>query len=427
MVALSSIRPSKILVIGDVMLDAYTIGKAKRISPEAPVAVVSVVREEERPGGAANVALNLKALGADVLLLSRIGQDLFGKRFLQALENEGISTQNIYTQQGCPTAVKERVIAESQQLVRIDREELIPLDEQLEEEILRSVNKLFEGVSAIAISDYGKGFLTPTLLEGVIARANQLSIPVIVDPKGIDFSKYKGANCIKPNLAEAIRASGLSDDAPLEKMAEKILEVTAAEVLMITRSEAGISLFFKEGRREDYSVKAKQVKDVTGAGDTVLAALSLAVGSKMAWRDAAHLCNLAAGLAIEQFGCAKVSISDVARRLLKEDVGSKIYDREHLFAFSKALEGRPFDLVLLSDEESLRPKFVQTLLREIKKPERDLVICFTHENPSTEALDFVASLQEVLFVVAHREGRKFFEQLELKDVWKESAGKLLVC
>lgn len=428
MVALSKFQPKKILVAGDLMLDAYTIGKANRISPEAPVAVISVTGEEQRPGGAGNVALNLVSLGCPVTLLARTGADSSGLHLKEDLDREGVDTSFLFVDPTWPTPVKHRVIAENQQVVRIDREVIAPIPEDLEEKIIGSLSKILEGVFALAISDYGKGFLTETLLSRLIAAAGEKNIPVIVDPKGFDFSKYYGAGCIKPNVSEAYAAASLPLHAPLEQVAKNIFTQTACQSLLITRSEKGMSLFHATGERIDFGVRERQVKDVTGAGDTVLAALSASVASGMSLSDAACLANLAAGIAIETFGCARVSISALARRLLKENVGCKIFDEEHLFAFHQALSDAPFVILGISNENQLIPSLIGKIHREIKKPGIDLVVYLQDPNPTVEALEFLASLHEIDFVVVKREGfAKFIEKLEPQSSYLVENGQLKIC
>ena len=247
--AFSRLGCSKTLVIGDFLLDTYTIGKARRISPEAPVAVVHVQKEEHRPGGAGNVVLNLRSMGCEVVAIGRMGQDHYGTLLLNILGEEQVNIDGMVVQGGYPTPVKNRIIAENQQIVRIDHELLTPLPEYLEQQIIDSLPRLMEGVKVIAISDYGKGFLTRTLLNALIEKARENGIPVIADPKGIDFSKYNGSTILKPNLSEAYAAAGLPMEAPLEQVAAKVLNNTQIDILMITRSEAGISLSLKRASR----------------------------------------------------------------------------------------------------------------------------------------------------------------------------------
>ncbi len=400
---LGRLSTSKILVAGDLLLDTYTIGKVNRISPEAPVAVLKVHQEEHRPGGSGNVILNLRSLAVDVVALGRVGADHAGELLKKSLFAEGVDVSAVVVQEGVPTPVKNRVIAENQQIVRVDREESIPLSPDLEQRLIASIPKLLSGIDLVAISDYGKGFFTPRLLAALISHAKQMGIPVLADPKGIEFKKYSGATIIKPNLSEAIAASGLSHDAPLSDVAAKILGITAAEVLMITRSQDGISLFYQEGHREDFPVRVREVRDVTGAGDTVLAMLACALASGLSISEAAQLSNVAAGIAIERFGCARVSLSDIARRLLDTDVANKVFDEEHIFALQQALEGHKVAVIGLNSDDGLSPRTF-TLMREIAQRENWVLIVYLRDlEPDAHLVDMLVSLSEVDFIILKSE------------------------
>lgn len=397
----SRLNSRKILVIGDLMLDTYTIGKARRISPEAPVAVIQVTHEESRPGGAGNVMLNLISMGAEVVAVGRIGNDFAGESLRQSLINEKIDVRGLVIQNNLKTPVKNRVIAENQQIVRVDYEQVTALPEMLEQEIIEMLPTLFEGVSVVAISDYGKGFLTRTLLASVIERANKLNIPVIADPKGSDFSKYSGATIIKPNLSEAYAASGLGADAALEHVAEKVLELAQTKILMITRSEAGISIFHSDGLRQDFPVKIREVKDVTGAGDTVLAMLTCAIANKLSIAEAVQLSNVAAGMAIERLGCARITLSELARRLLEYDVVNKVFDDEHLYALQSALQGRKYVLLGLSGEHGMTSSTFLAIRRLSENANCDLLVYLIDAEPDAEFVNLLSSLYEVKFIILH--------------------------
>lgn len=393
----------KVLVAGDMILDTYTVGKASRISPEAPVAVVRVLREENRAGGSGNVVLNLLSLGADVVVMGRIGQDAAGQTLFNSLRTEGADVSGIAVQEAFPTPVKTRIIAENQQIVRVDREEVAPLSPELEAQLIARLPVLLDGVDLVAISDYGKGFFTPELLSALIAAARQREICVVADPKGVDFNKYRGAHVVKPNLSEAIIASGLPAEAPLDEIAKKVLTITQSDVLMITRSQDGISLFFKEGHREDFPTRVREIRDVTGAGDTVLAMIGCALGCGLDIVDAAHLSNVAAGIAIERFGCARVSLSEVARRVLESDVANKVFDEEHLFALKQALDGLKVAVVGMRSSDGLSPKTF-TLLRQLAQRDQWAVLVYLRDDePDPHFVDMLVSLREVNFIIFRRE------------------------
>lgn len=389
----------RILVIGDMMLDRYTIGKARRISPEAPVAVVQVLREENRPGGAGNVVLNLVSLGCQVTLIGRVGADEAGRTLESSLKSEGVDIRGLVVQGGYDTPCKNRIIAENQQVVRVDYEQVTALPEMLEQQIIEKLGELFEGVSAVAISDYGKGFLSRTLLSAVIEHARSLGIPIITDPKGVDFSKYSGTTIIKPNLSEAYAAAGLLPDAHLDVAAQKILQICNAQILMVTRSEAGIAVFHREGKRLDFPVRAREIKDVTGAGDTVLAMLTCAFANGLGIEVAAQLSNVAAGIAIERFGCARISLSDLSRRLLESDVVNKVFDEEHLIALKHALTDRQYVLLGISSLQGMTSTIFGCIHRLTKTHGSDLVIYLLDDDPEEDFVTLLASLHDVRFII----------------------------
>lgn len=302
----------KVLVAGDFMLDVYTEGDVRRISPEAPVPVLCVKSESRIPGGAGNTILNLISLGMDVVALGRIGEDQSGRYFLEAIADENVDTRGIFVDPIFQTPEKNRMMASGQQIVRIDYEKVLPLHEELQKTIIEKLPTLLRNVDIIAISDYAKGFLTPTLLQEIMSYP----IPVIVDPKGLDFTRYFGAKVLKPNLLEAVAAAGLGSEASLDKIAEALLQ--GVETLMITRSQEGISLFSKEGRR-DFAAKVHDVRDVTGAGDTVLAVVTAALANDYALDEACSLANIAAAIAIEKLGCARVTLEEIKARSMSLD------------------------------------------------------------------------------------------------------------
>lgn len=384
----------RIAVIGDFMLDTYTIGKARRISPEAPVAVVNVLSEQQRAGGAGNVVLNLLSMGVSVVPIGRIGDDAASKLLSEIFVSEGLSTEGLFVQQGYQTPVKNRIIAENQQIVRIDHENTSTLCPVVERRVIDTLPKLFEGVEVIAISDYAKGFLSRSLLAAVIDYAQKNKLTVIADPKGLDFSKYNGATIIKPNLSEVYAAANLLPEAPLEEAAARVLQIADASVLMVTRSEEGISIFYRDGKREDFPAHVHEVKDVTGAGDTVLAMLACALASGLTPEEAALLCNVAAGIAIERLGCARISLSDLAGKMLKLDRGNKIFDCEHIFALQQALKGEKVIAIDLQNLSRLDESTFKTI-KELGCQERCLIVYLGQTDPNGI---FVTMLKELLAV-----------------------------
>lgn len=390
---LSALKPRKVLVAGDLMLDTYTIGKARRISPEAPVPVIHVEREEHRPGGAGNAILNLVSLGMQVSVLGRIGVDRAGMILKEVLESEGVSLSGLIEESMFRTPLKNRVIADHQQIVRVDHETVAPLSESAEDELIQRIPGLLQDVNVVAISDYGKGFLTKKILSVLIAEAKKQLIPVITDPKGVDFDKYRGTTILKPNSSEAYAAANLGTDAPLEEVAQRIIEKAQCDYLMITRSEAGISVF-KNTVREDFPVRIKEINDVTGAGDTVLAMVTAAIANDLSMQDAAQFANVAAGIAIEHIGCARVDVPQLAARLLELDGANKVFDAEHQFALDLALDGKKFTTIELTE-----PVFsMETYQRLLSvKTEHPLVVKVSHANH--DFLRMLTSFKEVDFVV----------------------------
>lgn len=395
----SKLGRKKILVAGDLMLDTYTYGKARRISPEAPVAVIEVKKTEERPGGAGNTILNLISMGAEVVALGRVGQDDAGKVLIRALEKEGIAIDAIIEEAQFTTPVKNRIVADGQQIVRVDHEEITPIREDTEKAIVERLPSLLKGVDLIALSDYGKGFLSHSLLKALIKAARALNIFIIADPKGNDFTRYSHVDLIKPNLKEVYLAAHLEPSQPLEHAANLVLSQTHARYLMVTRSEHGISLFEANESRQDFPVTAKQVKDVTGAGDTVLAMISLAIANGFPLPIAIQFANIAAGLAIEQFGCAKISISQLAMRLLESDSTNKIFDAEHLQVLQAALADHPCSLISLSGTSSPSSASVNALMTHKQTTNHLIVASIDQKAFDSSIIQMLAALKPIDFIL----------------------------
>ena len=291
----------RILVAGDVMLDRYWFGDVHRISPEAPVPVVHVKRSEERPGGAANVARNVTSLGAQCRLLSVVGNDEPARTLEGLLGGEGVQA-SLHRDTGLSTTVKLRVIGQQQQLLRIDFERA-PSHEVLAEK-LDQFERLVAEADAVVLSDYGKGALDR--VQDMIAAARKQKKPVLVDPKGDDYAKYRGATLLTPNRGEFREVAGRwTDEADLNRRAQKLREDLDLEALIVTRSEEGMSLFTaSESHRE--ATQAREVYDVSGAGDTVIAVLAMMVGAGADLHDAMRVANHAAGIVVGKLGTAVV-------------------------------------------------------------------------------------------------------------------------
>lgn len=388
-------RPFTALVIGDFFFDMYITGRVKRISPEAPVPVLEVIKQASQPGGAGNVVVNLAALNAHVLAVGRIGDDEEGQMLKNCLEASGIDTSAFVIEPSYKTPVKHRFIADSQQLLRVDFEMIQPLAGETEEYILAQLPRLMQQVQIVALSDYAKGFLSGRLIEAVIQMARLLDLPVIVDPKGADFTKYRFATILKPNLSEAYMAAGMPSSATLDAVAERLLDLSQVDMLLITRSEAGMSLFERAKPRIDFPVLAKEVKDVTGAGDTVLSILCLALASGLSMREAAPLANIAACISIERLGCVQVTLAELAYRLLQTDRNRKIFDRSHSYALRYVLKDRPYSLLIL-ESGGIEVGFVLRAIKKLSIRENyRLVVYINDPQPTDEIIHLLSSLPEV--------------------------------
>ena len=384
----------KVLVVGDLMLDAYTFGKASRISPEASVPVVLVEREEVRPGGAGNVMLNLYSLGLDVVALGRVGESSDCLSLKQELQNEGIDTSGIVTEKGYQVPKKSRILAGQQQIVRIDKEMTPAISKESEELILKRLPSLLDGVEVVLVSDYGKGFCEESFLEKLFSLVNSYSIPIVVDPKGLDFSKYQGATFIKPNLKEAYEAVNCEETASLEFVASALLKATKVEHLMITRSSQGISLFDKEENREDFPVRVREVNDVTGAGDTVLAIMAFSLIQKFTTKQMAILSNIGASIAVERTGCARVNLSDLSTALLAHKHDFSFFEKHKMFFLQHALSEK--DVVLALIDEAKMSNFnaiAKVFALKEKEPNTEILVVVRDSEPDPKFMKFLSLLQ----------------------------------
>jgi D-glycero-beta-D-manno-heptose-7-phosphate kinase len=304
---------ARLLVVGDVMLDRYWFGEVSRISPEAPVPVVKVVRSEERPGGAANVARNASALGAHVGLLSVVGDDEPGQTLGRMMREGGIDA-GLHVDQAISTTVKLRVIGRQQQLLRIDFE-TAPSHETLRAKLAEFTQRL-QDCDVVALSDYGKGGLVH--IEEMIRLARAAGKKVLVDPKGDDYSRYASATLITPNRGELREVVGRwKDEDDLRRRAEALRVELGLEALLVTRSEEGMSLFHAAGVIHQGAV-AREVYDVSGAGDTVVATLAVMLAQGAGWAEAIHVANVAAGVVVGKLGTATVSRGELASALAAE-------------------------------------------------------------------------------------------------------------
>ncbi|HNA03843.1 MAG TPA: D-glycero-beta-D-manno-heptose-7-phosphate kinase [Rhodocyclaceae bacterium] len=297
---------ARVLVVGDVMLDRYWFGDVSRISPEAPVPVVKVERSEERPGGAANVARNARALGARVSLLSVVGADEAGRALERLLGPSGIDC-SLHVDPDLDTTVKLRVIGRQQQLLRVDFETW-PNHEVLQGK-LSEFEARIGGSDVVVLSDYGKGGLAH--ITSMIHIARQAGKPVLVDPKGDDYARYAGATMLTPNRSELRQVVGKwSDEADLHHRAQKLRETLLLDALLVTRSEEGMTLFRGDGDLHEPAA-AREVYDVSGAGDTVIATMAVMLASGVSMNDAMRIANHAAGIVVGKLGTAVVDLDEL--------------------------------------------------------------------------------------------------------------------
>jgi rfaE bifunctional protein kinase chain/domain len=301
----------RILVIGDVILDRYWWGDASRLSPEAPVPVVRKQSATVRPGGAANTAANLAALGATPLLVGLVGQDPAATELDAALLACGVRADWLVTENARPTTTKTRIIAAHQQIVRVDEEEVVPTSREVEERALELIAECLERASAVVVSDYAKGFLTPSLLKFVTGRAGLAGKRVFVDPKGADYTRYQGCFLLKPNRLELSILTGLAVRNHEETLAagNRLSSLMPGAMILVTEGGDGMTLFAGSSPVERLAPAPRQVYDVTGAGDTVLATLSLGICAGATYREAMELATEAAAIAIGTMGTAAVDLT----------------------------------------------------------------------------------------------------------------------
>ncbi|MDD4004466.1 MAG: D-glycero-beta-D-manno-heptose-7-phosphate kinase [Elusimicrobiaceae bacterium] len=316
----SQFKNRKVIVFGDIMIDHFVRGSVSRISPEAPVPVVHVREEAYLPGGAGNVAANMARLGGDVTLLSVVGNDIAGEKLLDGIGRRGIHTALVVRDGRRPTTEKVRVIAEHQQVVRFDREATDPLGPELAQECIRNMESAIKNAGAVILSDYGKGVLNDTTIEAAIKLCRRHGVPVCVDPKVGHFKKYRNITCMTPNTKEACEGMGVpvtGSQKELEALGGTILEALNAQSLLITQGAGGMTLF-ENGNQVEIShtgTVAREVYDVTGAGDTVISVLALSLAAGATLKEAAMLSNYAAGVVVGKLGTATVTPEELARAI----------------------------------------------------------------------------------------------------------------
>ncbi len=310
MLTLPQTSQARVLVVGDVMLDRYWFGEVSRISPEAPVPIVHVKKTEERPGGAANVARNIASLGGQATLLSVIGDDEAGRILTDLLVKENVTT-HFHKDASLPTTVKLRVIGRQQQLMRIDFE--TPPSREALEDKLDDFESMVDAHDVVILSDYGKGGLTH--VTKMIDAAKRHGKRILIDPKGDDYSKYRGATLLTPNRGEFREIMGKwKDEIDLAQRAEKLRDDLSLDALLVTRSEEGMSLFTAAGAMHE-PTQAREVFDVSGAGDTVIATLGLMLAAGVDMHEAMRIANRAAGVVVAKLGTATLTRNELAQAL----------------------------------------------------------------------------------------------------------------
>ena len=342
-VSIPDLTAARVLVVGDAMLDRYCFGITSRISPEAPVPVVQLSNTEARAGGAANVAVNLAAAGVNTMLLALCGNDEAGDALEQLLAGEGIEVELCRVDER-PTITKLRILSRNQQLLRLDSE--VSFEESHSRRLLAEMPALLERCDAVVLSDYGKGALLA--VAPMIALCRKAGVPVLVDPKGRDFSRYAGASVLTPNLAEFEAVAGHSEDeAGLLALGEQLRLDCELDALLVTRSEKGMTLFEEGELPLTLPTEAREVFDVSGAGDTVIAWLAAGVASGLAVSAAASLANLAAGQVVRKIGVASVTPAELRLALHRRGIGGRaLISEQELALFVSEARGRGERIVM---------------------------------------------------------------------------------
>ena len=319
-VQLQSLSSARILVIGDVMLDHFVWGNVRRISPEAPVPVVEVVREDLFPGGAANVARNLAAFTPHSFIMGRVGSDSAAQQLRGLLETEGVSTDTLVVHDTLPTISKTRIAARQQQIVRVDRETLAPLSDGELAEVERIVRARLPELDALIIEDYGKGFITQPLVSMLTRLAQEANKLITVDPSPRNPLDWRGASLVKPNRLEAFAAAGIDDrhnaghaarDPQLLEVGKRLLDKWQVPHVLVTLGEQGMIIFSADAPPHHIPTRAREVYDVSGAGDTAIALLTLALASGMNLHDAAEVANHASGIVVGKLGTATLTPAEL--------------------------------------------------------------------------------------------------------------------
>ena len=395
------------LVVGDIMCDHYVWGDVERISPEAPVQVLRWEREADKPGGAANAAFNLAALGCRVRLAGVIGNDQAGRWLLSTLKRAGIDTKGVVRSTDRPTTVKTRVMARGQHMLRIDRETRAPLSPRDERLVLAAVRRAKKGVAGVVCSDYDKGVLTTAVLRAVVEGPRKTF--VAVDPKSRNFRKYRGADLLTPNEKELTEAtsgrSGMTREADIKRRAASLMREFRFKAVLVTRGSSGMDLFESAGgkirRTHIPALQRHEVFDVTGAGDTVAAVLTMAVAAGVPLAEAARVANAAAGIVVGMVGTATAEPETLARMIGGESsqARAKVLAPKALAARAAEARKNGSTVVFTSGSfESLQVDDLRALQRA--RAQGDLLIVGVNGDPSTgpQRAEMLAALRFVDYV-----------------------------
>lgn len=317
---IATIHSPNILVVGDLILDQYIWGRVDRISPEAPIQVFSVESEDMRLGGAGNTIRNLVSLGARVSCLGLTGNDSYGKILRDFLAELSVDLTGLFTDEDRPTTIKSRLLAKNQQVLRIDREKVHKIGPSLEGKMKEFLEKPLGDLDLILISDYGKGLLTDSFLQKIIQKARETHLPLLVDPKGRNYLRYRGATAVTPNQYEAQEATAIvyEDEHSLERMALWLMDKLELEAAVITLGSQGVYLQLKDGYKKLFPARARSVYDVTGAGDTVIASLAVMIASGVSFQEAVPFANCAAALVVEKLGVVSVTPEEMLERAQRD-------------------------------------------------------------------------------------------------------------
>ena len=331
---LANLSSGRVLVVGDLMLDRYIYGSVDRISPEAPVPVLTVKRRSEMAGGAANVAGNIASLGTNVGLVGFVGADVAGEALRGFAARLGIDSKGLVQRQDCPTTIKTRLVAQNQQVLRMDEEMVTRSSLEDRSSLIGKVRENLAGVDVVTLSDYGKGVLTDGAAGEIISAARQAGCMILIDPKGRDYTRYRGADIITPNLHELAEATGMpvQGDQAVVSACRSLIGRCGFEAVVATRGKEGLSVVTAE-TIEHIPASAREVFDVSGAGDTVLATLSCALAGGVPLVEAARLANAAGGLVVGKIGTSQITRAELAAVLLRQEAG---FDDSKILLFEEA-------------------------------------------------------------------------------------------